>query len=133
MSVHQEVNHKTVDPKTLPDLYEAREVMHPVSKLLWDLHNQESYTTFHDFWTNSTPTTGTRTMRVRHRYTPEVKKVIPQINKMLAQYEGRYKIFTYTNVWLLGDVGYNEFRGTLFCVTLYYRSQPRKKYEYNYG
>jgi hypothetical protein len=130
MSVHQEVNHKTVDPKALPDLYAAREVMNPVSQMLWDLDNREGYKIFHDFWTNSTPTTGTRTMRVRHRYTPEVKNLIPKIHEILAQFKGQYKVYTYTNIWLLGDVGYDEFRGTLFCVTLYYRSQPRKKYEY---
>ena len=130
MSVHQQVNHKTVDPKTLPDVYEARNVMGKVSMLLWNLDNRDNYTTFHDYWENSTPTTGTRTIRVRHKYTPEVKKVMPKIREMLTQYEGRYKIYTYTNIWLLGDVGYDEFKGTLFCITLYYRSQPRKKYVY---
>lgn len=133
MGIHQQVNHKTVDPTKLPDQPTANEVMLQVSKLLWDLDNSEAYTTFHDNWTNSTPTRGTRTHRVRHMYNERVKAVLPKIHEMLAQFKGQYKVWFYTNTWMLGDVGYDVYSGRALCVTLYYRSQPRKKYEYKNG
>jgi hypothetical protein len=133
MGIHQQINHKTVDPTALTDLRTGHEIMYAVSKMLWDVHNKEAYTAFHDYWVNSTPTKGIRVMRVRHRYTPEIKELLPKVHEMLAQYAGQYKVYTMTNTWLLGDVGYDEFKGTLLCVVLYYKSRPTKEYEYNYG
>ena len=133
MGIHQQVNHKTVDPTKLPDQPTADAAMLAVSKLLWDLDNRESYTAFHDNWTNSTPTRGIRTHRVRHKNTPEVQALIPAIHEMLAPYEGCYKIFLYGKYFMQGDIGYDVHTGHALCITLYYRSQPRKKYEYNYG
>ena len=130
MSIHQQVNCKTVDPQTLPMHDEGHKVMLAISKMLWDLDNREAYTTFHDYWANSTKTKGVRTLRVRHMYNDKVNAVMPAIREMLAPYEGMCKVWFYTNTWQLGDVGYDVYSGRALCVTLYYRSRPTKNYEY---
>ena len=130
MGIHQEVNHKTVDPTKLTDHDTGHEVMYAISKMLWDLDNREAYTKFHDYWANSTKTKGIRTLRVRHMYTPEVKELLPKIHEILAQFKGQYKVYFYTNTWQLGDTGYDEYSGRALCVVLYYRSRPTKNYEY---
>jgi hypothetical protein len=130
MGIHQQINHKTVDAQALPMHDEGHEVMYAISKMLWNLDNSEEYTTFHDYWSNSTPTKGVRTLRVRHMYNHKVNAVIPAIHEMLAQFKGQYKVWFYTNTWMLGDIGYDVHSGRALCVTLYYRSRPTKEYEY---
>ncbi len=130
MSIHQQVNYKTIDPANLPDQPTANEVMLRVSMLLWNLDNRESYTKFHDNWTNSTKIRGIRTHRVRHTDSPEVQAVLPKIHEMLAPFDGQYKIYTWGTYFVKGDIGYTKYTGHALCVVLYYKSQPRKKYEY---
>lgn len=130
MGIHQEVNHKTVDPTKLTDHDTGHEVMYAISKMLWDLDNRESYTTFHDYWANSTKTKGIRTLRVRHKNTPEVQALMPKIHEMLAPYEGTYKTYLHGKYFTQGDVGYDVHTGHAMCIVLYYRSRPTKKYEY---
>lgn len=125
MSIHQQINPNTVDPANLPDQLTANKVMLQVSQLLWDLHNRESYTTFHDFWANSTSAQGVRMLRVRHKNGPDVQAVMPKIRELLAQYEGMYKTYLYGKYFMQGDTGYDVHTGHAMCITLYYRSwQP---------
>lgn len=125
MSIHQEINPNTVDLANLPDHMTANNVMKQVSKLLWDLDNAESYTTFHDFWANSTSAKGVRMLRVRHKNTPTVQAVMPTVVELLAPYEGMYKTYLYGKYFVQGDTGYDVHTGHAMCITLYYRSwQP---------
>jgi hypothetical protein len=125
MSIHQQVNHYTVDPSKLPDYKTAQTVMYKVSHLLWDLDNREKYTTFHDYWENSTSIKGIRTSRVRHKNTPEALALLPQIHELLAPYEGMYKTYLYGKFFMQGDTGYDVHHGQNLCIVLYYRSwQP---------
>lgn len=125
MSIHQEINPNTVDPAQLPDHMTANKVMKQVSKLLWDLDNAESYTTFHDFWANSTSAQNVRMLRVRHKNTPAVQAVMPKVAELLASYEGMYKTYLHGKYFLQGDTGYDVHTGHAMCITLYYRSwQP---------
>jgi hypothetical protein len=114
MSVHQQVNCYTVDATTLPDHLAACQVMNQASHLLYHANNHPSYKHFHDYWANSTPRTGVRTLRVRCIKTGMVTKVLPQVYEMLAPYEGSYKTY---------------YHDRKLCITLYHRSwqpgQPR--------
>lgn len=133
MGIHQQINHKTVDVQALPMHDEGHEVMYAISKMLWNLDNSEEYTTFHDYWANSTPTKGVRTLRVRHKYNDAVNAVIPRIHEMLAQYEGMYKMYFWGH-WYVQDESkcgsWVKHTKADLCVVLYYRSRPTKKYEY---
>ena len=129
MSIHQQVNHKTVDPQTLPMHDEAHKVMYAISKMLWNLDNAEEYTVFHDYWANSTPTKGVRTLRVRHKNNAKVQTFMPKVHEMLAPYEGMYKTYRWGKYFLQGDTGYDVHTGQAMCIVLYYRSRPTKKRE----
>jgi len=114
MSVHQQVNCYTVDVTTLPDHLAACQVMDQVSHLLYHANNHPSYKHFHDYWANSTPRTGVRTLRVRCVPTPAVISTLQHIMPLLASYEGSYKMYRHNDV---------------LCFMLYHRSwqpgQPR--------
>ena len=131
MSIHQQINPNTVDPANLPDHLTANAVMDKVSKMLWDVDNRESYTTFHDYWASSTNRTGVRTLRVRHKYNDAVNAVMPAIRELLAPYEGMYKTYLYGRYFMQGDTGYDVHTGRAMCIMLYYRSwksgEPRRK------
>lgn len=93
MSIHQQVNPNTVDPSQLPDHLTAGKVMDKVSRVLWDVHNSESYVAFHDYWSSSTYGKKVRSLRIRHDYDDAVNAVLPHVHELLAQYEGRYKVY----------------------------------------